>query len=188
MGFSKMELLGLWQTTHKCRQSIRIMIGLYTSRGVLHDLPMALSGEHTVALLAILVICAWEVYRLAAWVMAAPRTADPWGPDIELSLNRDDAVPVCHHCFTPQEHNGWFCPTCGAIVGRYGNYMPYVRVFAIGEVLRAGTTKRVPRSALITIGFILLSIDMFAVAAPVYWFFLFRNLRRLRPMPPAPPS
>ena len=139
---------------------------------------MALGNEHTLVGLVILGICALAIYRFVLWVVETPRTVDPWGKETEEAVNRDEAVPLCHHCFTPQEHNGWFCPECGATVGPYCNYMPYVYIFSQGEVLRAGLTERMRRSPLITIGFVLLSLGMFAIAAPIYWFFLFKNLHR----------
>src|SRR5256885_17195315 len=35
-------------------------------------------------------------------------------------------------------------------------------------------------------GFVVFSLVMFAIAAPVYWFFLFKNLRRSEASPPGP--
>lgn len=146
-------------------------------------------NEHILTVLLILGFCAVVAYRLILWVINAPRTPDPWDKDIEEAVNREDAVVLCHHCLTPQEHNGWFCPNCGATVGPYCNYMPYVYVFSQGEVLRAGVTERLRRNPLITIGFVLFSISIFAIAAPVYWFFLFRNLRRnAEAQPEGPPA
>jgi hypothetical protein len=83
---------------------------------------------------------------------------------------------------TPQSHNGWFCPECGATVGPYCNYMPYVYVFAQGEVLRAGVADRVRHSVVVIAGFVLLSLGMYSVVAPVYWYFLAKNLRRKDPL------
>jgi len=150
---------------------------------------MAPAQEQALAALVILGICAMAVYRFVLWVMEAPRTVDPWGKEIDEVMNRDEAVPVCHHCFTPQLHNGWFCPECGAIVGPYCNYMPYLYIFSEGEVLRAGVTERIGRRPLVVTGYILFSLGMFAIAAPIYWFFLFKNLTRspngqATPMPP----
>src|SRR5258708_35622647 len=109
--------------------------------------------------------------------MQAPRTDDPWGKETDESVNQEEAVPLCHHCLTPQEHDGWFCPECGATVGPYFNYMPYVYVFAQGEALRAGVTERLRRSPLIVIGLVLFSFTVFAPIAPIYWFLLFKNQR-----------
>jgi hypothetical protein len=139
---------------------------------------VTLSNEHVVTALVVLGILGVSLYRLVLWIMQAPRTDDPWGKETDEAVNQEEAVPVCHHCLTPQKHNGWFCPECGATVGPYCNYMPYIYIFSQGEVLRAGVTERIRRSRLITIGFVLFSLGMFAFAAPIYWFFLFRNLRR----------
>jgi hypothetical protein len=149
---------------------------------------MAPDREHILAALVILGICGLAIYRFVLWVMDAPCTTDPWGKETADAVNHEEAIPLCHHCFTPQEHSGWFCPECGATVGPYCNYMPFIYIFSQGEVLRAGVTERIRRSKLIIIGFILFSLGMFAVAAPIYWFFLFKNLRRgddaQREMPP----
>jgi len=151
---------------------------------------MAPAQDQALTALVLLGICATAVYVFVLWVMEAPRTVNPWGKDIDEVVNRDDAIPVCHHCFTPQPHNGWFCPECGAIVGAYCNYMPYLYIFSEGEVLRAGVTERMRRVPLIVIGYIAVSIGMFAAAAPIYWFFLFKNLTRspYAPAIPTPPT
>ncbi len=147
---------------------------------------MRFDSEKTVALLGILGICSVVVYRFVVWIMEAPRTIDPWGKEMDEAFNDRAAVPVCHHCLTPQEHNGWFCPECGATVGPYCNYMPYVYVFSQGEALRAGVTERIRRSWVIRVGYVLVSLGMFPPAAPIYWFFLFKNLRRNQALPPEP--
>ena len=139
---------------------------------------MAPDKDHILAALIILGICGLALYRFVRWVMEAPRTVDPWGKETEDALNQEESVPLCHHCLTPQEHSGWFCPECGATVGPYCNYMPYIYIFSQGEVLRAGVTERIRHNKLIIIGFVLFSLGMFAIAAPIYWFFLFRNLRK----------
>jgi hypothetical protein len=149
---------------------------------------MAPGDEHSLTALVILGMCAVALYRFILWIMEAPRTADPWDKKFEDVVNQEEAVPLCHHCLSPQKHNGWFCPECGATVGPYCNYMPYIYVFSQGEVLRAGVTERIRRNLLITIGFVLFSLGMFAVAAPIYWFFLFKNLRRSGDAQPEGPS
>jgi hypothetical protein len=144
---------------------------------------MAPGFEETLAVLVILAIGGFFIYWFIRWVSKAPRTVDPWGEQLDQEVNEQGAVSLCHHCLTPQEHNGWFCPRCGATVGPYSNYMPYIYVFSQGEVLRAGVTERLRPSALIILGFMLLSLGMFdivglfALALPIYWFFLFQNLR-----------
>jgi hypothetical protein len=144
-------------------------------------------------MLAVLVILGISVTAIIRFVLSArkaPRTVEPWGKEIEEAVNGDEAVPLCHHCLAPQTHNGWFCPECGATVGPYCNFMPYIYVFIQGEVLRAGVTGRMRRSPLIVIGYVLISLHMFSIVAPIYWFFLFRNLTRRADTRPesAPPS
>ena len=139
---------------------------------------MGPSHERELAAIVVLGLLALVVYRVVLWLMGTARTADPWSDEINKALDQDDAVPLCNHCLTPQQHNGWFCPECGATVGPYCNYMPYVYIFSQGEVLRAGVTERLRLTPLIAIGYVFLSHCTFAVVAPVYWFFLFKNLRR----------
>jgi hypothetical protein len=127
--------------------------------------------------LVILGIGGLVVYRLIQWLRETPRTADPWGQEIDDAVNRTEAVLLCHHCMTPQEHNGWFCPQCGATVGPYCNYLPFVNAFSQGEVLRAGVTERLRHSPLMVIGLVLFPVSLFAPLAPIYWFFLFRHHR-----------
>jgi hypothetical protein len=126
------------------------------------------------------------IYRVMRWVMEAKRTPDPWGTGISEALDREDAVPICHHCLTEQEHSGWFCPHCGAIVGPYCNYMPYLYVFSQGELFRAGVTEHLRRSPLVAIGYFLASLGLFTLIAPLgwlmlpfYWIFLLSNFQRV---------
>ncbi len=139
-----------------------------------------MSAGHEQALLALVLLgfVAAAIYMFVIWLIDAQRTADPWGEEVTNALESDEAVEVCHHCLTPQHHNGWFCPECGATVGNYCNYLPFVYVFSQGEVLRAGVMERLRPRALIVVGYVLLSLATLAVVAPVYWFWLYRNLHR----------
>ena len=139
---------------------------------------MLLPNEQALVARVILGILGVALYRAIVWLAGAKRTADPWGEEIDKALAQDDAVPLCHHCFTPQQHQGWFCPECGATAGPYCNYLPYIYVFSQGEVLRAGVTERFRRRPIIVIGYVLFSLSMYFIAAPIYWFFLFSNLGR----------
>ena len=139
---------------------------------------MVSAAEQELVALVVLGIVGVALYLLVRWLTEAKRTGDPWGDEIDKALDQDDAVPLCHHCLTPQQHNGWFCPQCGATVGPYCNYLPFVYVFSQCEVVRAGVTERIRRSPLIVVGLVLVSLVMCAVAAPVYWFFLFKHLRQ----------
>ncbi len=80
--------------------------------------------EEIVAVVVILLFGGVAIYRAVLWLTSAARTPDPWGEEVEAALNQGEAVPLCHHCFTPQEHNGWFCPSCASTTGPYCNYLP----------------------------------------------------------------
>jgi hypothetical protein len=57
---------------------------------------------------------------------------------------------------------------------------PFHQVFALGDVLLTGTQRRFPVNWLTITGYILLSTTQYLIFAPFYWFFLLRNVRRLR--------
>jgi len=103
---------------------------------------------------------------------------NPWGPEVERILQDPNLEPLCHRCFTPHSHQARFCPVCDASVGEYNNYMPYVNIFPQAEVLRSGVHDHVRPSFLIIAGYLLLSVTCYIIFAPIYWFFLFRNLKR----------
>ena len=112
-----------------------------------------------------------------SWESAHP-SPEPWDDDVAKSLLDPELPALCHRCLTPHGTEGWFCPNCGASVGPYNNYMPYVCLFAEGEVFRAGVDARIHRSPLTVVGYLFYSLANYTVFAPVYWYFLFRNLKR----------
>jgi hypothetical protein len=61
--------------------------------------------------------------------------------------------------------------------------MPYLHIFSQGEVLRNGVTERIQINALTVGGYLLISLSGYVVFAPLYWFFLFRNLRQNQAVP-----
>ena len=103
---------------------------------------MKLSPEQTIGVIGIISLGYAAAYSFFKWLSAAPRTTDPWGPEVEEAVQRDEAVALCPHCLTLQAHNGWFCPGCGSVSGQYGNYLPSVYIFSIGEAVRAGVEHR----------------------------------------------
>lgn len=58
--------------------------------------------------------------------------------------------------------------------------MPYVYIFSQGEILRNGVTDKLKPGPFIIIGYVLYSLFSYFIFAPLYWFFLFKNLRRLK--------
>ena len=117
------------------------------------------------------------IYGIVRWFMSADRTPDPWGTEIERAIEDLSTPELCHRCLTPQQGSGRFCAECGAAVGPYNNYMPFVRVFSEGEVLRAGISDHMRSSALIICGYVFLSFAVYAIFAPVYLYFFFRHLK-----------
>jgi len=119
-------------------------------------------------------------WQLLSWIRNAPAKPEPWGAEIEESLQQAEAKPICHRCLTPHQVDSRFCGKCNAAVGHYNNWMPYVYIFSVGEVLRNGTTDRLRINPLTIAGYLLCSFVQYALFAPVYWFFLFKNLKRIK--------
>ncbi len=120
------------------------------------------------------------LWRLGVWVRSSPVKPNPWSAEIEASLQAEDATPICHRCLTPHSNVAWFCEHCGSAVGTYNNLMPYVYVFSQGEVLRNGVTDKLRADPLIIIGYLIYSSCSYLIFAPIYWFFLFKNLKKLK--------
>jgi 4-amino-4-deoxy-L-arabinose transferase-like glycosyltransferase len=120
------------------------------------------------------------LWRLIVWIREAPAKPDPWDAEVEGKLEEPEAVEVCHHCLTQQPPNAWFCEHCGSAVGPYNNLMPYLNVFSEGEVLRNGAADRLRSKPLIIAGYLLFSLSVYFLFAPIFWFFLFKNLKRSR--------
>jgi hypothetical protein len=135
--------------------------------------------EGTILALAIVGLITGAVYGFFHWVFACPRTPDPWGADVEQEVEREEAVAVCPHCLTRQEHNGWFCPECGSMSGQYGNFLPAVYIFSIGDGVRTGVQQRSRWSPLLVTGYVLIAFAFLSILAPVYCLFLFLNRARI---------
>ena len=120
------------------------------------------------------------LWRFVIWVREAPTTPDPWDAETKQKLSEPEAQEVCHHCLAPQPPTAWFCARCGSAVGTYNNWMPYVYIFSQGEVLRNGVTDKLRAGPLTIVGYLLYSLSNYFIFAPIYWFFLFKNLRRLK--------
>lgn len=129
-------------------------------------------------LLAILILSGFALYLFIRWLRAPRQTSDPWGQDVEQTLQDPDAEPVCPHCLTPQHHNGWFCPECGSTVGQFSNYLPFVYPFSIGDAMRAGVTGGLWKRPIILTGYILIALGYFTILAPIYIALLFIRIAR----------
>jgi ribosomal protein L40E len=120
------------------------------------------------------------LWQFILWIRESPLKPDPWDAEVESKLEEPEAVEICHRCFNQQPPNAWFCEHCGSAVGPYNNMMPYLQVFSQGEVLRNGAADKLRTRPLIIFGYLLFSLKVCAFVAPIFWFFLFKNLRRSR--------
>jgi hypothetical protein len=125
-------------------------------------------------------------WRIIQWIFSGRRSADPWDEVVEAAIQ--DVPPLCHKCLVPQEQHGWFCWNCGASNGPYNNYLPFVFVFSVGEVLRSGTCEPVRRKPSFILFYFLVALATNAVFAPLYWFAFLLNLGKpAKPtLPPEP--
>lgn len=130
----------------------------------------------TVGIYAVIGMAGFLFWRLIVWVRDAPAKPDPW--DAEVAQQLQEAQETCPNCSTPQSPTAWFCPHCGRAVGPYNNMMPFVQIFSEGEVFRNGTSGRFRNRRMVLIGYILISLGMFSVFAPIFWISLLRNFRR----------
>jgi hypothetical protein len=135
--------------------------------------------EETVVALAVLGLLGAAIYLFWQWLLACPRTPDPWGAEVEQAVEADEAVPVCPHCLAPQEHNGWFCPECGATSGPYCNYLLFVYIFSLGDAVRAGVQRRSRWTPFVVTGYILTAFAWLWFLAPLYCVLLFINRSRI---------
>lgn len=140
----------------------------------------------TVIAIAIVIVVAFAIYRLVQHVRRVVPTPDPWGKEVEISIEAEDATPVCHRCFTGHDPNTWFCPKCGTAVGDYNNILPWVQVFSEGEVLRNSLFDRLRVGALTVAGFFLFTLALAMLTGigflllPFVWVMFAKNIRRSR--------
>jgi len=118
------------------------------------------------------------IYGALRWLTATKHVPpDPWGAEVEQIIQDPETPSLCHRCLTLQKADACFCPACGTSVGPYNNYLPFESIFSQGEMLRAGVADRMRPSFLIVAGCVFCSLSLYIFFAPVYWYFLFRNLK-----------
>jgi hypothetical protein len=126
----------------------------------------------------VLFIASVLVWRLIQWFGGPPTRPNPWDDATEASLHDPEALPLCPRCLEPDRDGVQFCRDCGFPVGPYVMWSPYLYLYAIGDLLRTGVDRPFRASAPILIFLLLFSASEYVVFAPVYWFFLFRNIDR----------
>jgi len=136
------------------------------------------NSELLVGFLGISVLCGYGLWAFTRWFLSAPCQPDPWGKEISAELAEDNCTPLCPHCLSPHQRSAQFCPQCGAAVGAYTNWLPFPRLFSVGQTLRIGTNENFKHSPLVVAGFFVFSLSEYGPFAPVYWFKLIGNLRK----------
>ena len=142
------------------------------------------------AITGLIVIGLWRLFR---WFGGGKSGPNPWGDTIEESIQQPDASPICRRCLEPHEEYARYCPHCGIPVDSMVPLSPFHYAFAIGDVLLTGTQRKFPVNWITITGFIFLSTIQYLIFAPVYWFRLIRNIKRLKaeeeqPRPESTPS
>ena len=59
----------------------------------------------------------------------------------DFSEARFRVVPeqkLCTRCTAPVPDHFWLCPACGGATGEYVTVMPFMHIFAMGDLLRNG--------------------------------------------------
>ncbi len=107
--------------------------------------------------------------------IASRGSPDPWPQEVDLAVKARDAIPVCINCLYPQEGHRWFCPHCAFPAGEYVTMMPYLQIFATGEVLRRGVMGTPETGFARKALFVIYSASEYAFFAPVYWFWMVRK-------------
>ena len=87
---------------------------------------------------------------------------------------------MCHHCFTRARREAGSAKTADALSAPYNNWMPFIYIFSEGEIFRNGVADKMRVGPLTIGGYLLCSLSDYLVFAPVYLYFLFRNLTSMK--------
>lgn len=137
--------------------------------------------EELVAYVLLGGVVGYGIWRLFGGWSREPVGTDPWPPEVDEAISRDDAQPLCPACLEPQVGRVNFCVRCGTAVGEFVNLMPFERIFSEGHVLRLGTSGEFQRNWKTIGGYVVVALATYGFLAPIYWVQLIRNLCRQRP-------
>lgn len=126
--------------------------------------------------IALTVLSAW---RLWVWFRSSPVRPDPWDESIAAGMEQENSHALCCRCLEPVPEGQHFCEHCGLPSEPCTNLSPYLYVFSLGDALRTGSFGRFTPKPLAIVGFLLFSLAEYTVFAPIYWFFLLRNIHRI---------
>lgn len=136
-----------------------------------------MSPEIQVATFAAIILGLVGCWFLFRWFVNGPRTPDPWDQKTEESLHQPDAMPLCSRCLEAHDAEARFCHNCGVPVDPLVAFSPYLYIFAFGDMLRAGVSRRFRINWVTVTGFLLLPLAFLPfLLAFVYWFIFLRNL------------
>jgi len=143
--------------------------------------------------IGLVAVAVLTIYRAYLWYKSGPVAPDPWGSDIEATLQNGEATPLCTHCLEPQDHHGWFCPNCGASVGPDSPLLVPVQMYYLGHAFRAASGAFAKRNPLVILGYILVALKVFFILGVVYLVLFFVGLgkapkSRLEVGLPGPPA
>lgn len=118
---------------------------------------------------------------IQAWWLSL-NTPNPWPDELDDQVHAIDALPVCHRCFLPFEYHSqsYFCADCGASIGPFNNYMPLLRYYAMGEVMRSAVGPEAVLTTPCIIGYVLFMFTQTSLLFPIFIYRLCKNIGRLR--------
>jgi len=104
-----------------------------------------------------------------------PGRPDPWPKEIDIAVRKPDAVPLCINCLYPQAAHRWFCPHCAHPSGDCVMFMPYLQIFCVSSIFRAGVLGPPDRRFGANFFLFLYSLTQYSFFAPLYWFWMLRK-------------
>jgi len=126
--------------------------------------------------IGLVAVAVLAIYRAYLWYRNGPVTPDPWGAEVESTLQSGEAVPLCTHCLEPQTHNGWFCPNCGAAEGPDSPLLVPVQMYYLGHAFRSATGAFAKRNPFILLGYALVAMAELSILGIIYLIFFFARL------------
>ena len=90
----------------------------------------------------------------------------------DFSEARFSVIPeqkLCTRCTAPVPGHFWFCPACGGASGEYVTVMPFMNIFAMGDLLRSGVSGPPEKNAGKKFMLILTVLTQYGAFAIFYW-------------------
>lgn len=136
--------------------------------------PPEFDPQKAIALVAVGTALTIVLFRRVR-AIASKTESDPWSQEVDLAVRDRGAIPVCTNCLHPQEGHRWLCPHCAFPSGEYVTTMPYLYVFAMGELFRRGVVGPPGTKLTHQAAFVFSAVCEYGPFAPIYWFWLMRR-------------